>query len=151
MKSLALPARFGSSTETKKRTSRAPIAVMVLGASLMLGHGFVQDYAQALTSPDGLYIPDARHVVPSGTPPGNYSHTFRIYNARPRWISVDAHSNCACTSISWEKTIIPPFIWKNIKVEMKITPDTSSSVSTSFRFSNTSTGYLFATMQTPSS
>ncbi len=91
--------------------------VMGLGAALMLGHGFVQDYAQALASPDGLYIPDARHVVPDGTPPGNYSHTFRIYNARPHSVVVEAQADCGCTGLSWNKATISPLMWKEIKVQ----------------------------------
>lgn len=114
----------------------------------MLGHGFVQDYAQALASPDGLYIPEARHVVPDGTPPGNYSHTFRIYNARPWATSFAASADCGCTGLSWEKATIAPFGWRSISAKMSVPQERHSrSVSVSLKTEGRKTNYLFAYMR----
>lgn len=151
MKSLALPAHFGSaSREARTRLPRGPLIVMGLGAALMLGHGFVQDYAQALAAPDGLYIPNARQSLSSNMTAGTYSHTFRLYNARPHWVTVTANPDCGCTNISWKEATLPPFGWKNLTMEMPVSPSKATSVSTAFRFKDSPVSYLFATIQTSS-
>lgn len=149
MKALPFPTqRALSASQTKARLPRAPLVVMGLGATLMLGHGFVQDYAQAIASPDGLYIPDARHVVPEGTPPGKYSHTFRIYNARPWMTSFEAHADCSCTGLSWEKMTIFPFGWKDINASMSLAKKRQSkSVTVSISTKSHQKTYLFAYMR----
>lgn len=149
MKSLAFPARLASSSrEARTRLPRGPLVVMVLGASLMIGHGFVQDYAQALVSPDGLYIPDARYVIPPNTPTGNFTHTFRIYNARPWKISLEANADCGCTGLSWKDARIAPFGWKDIVVEMDILKEyPNKSISVSMKNKYREGSYLFAYMR----
>lgn len=101
----------GEKSTAKSRASRGPLLVMGVGAILVICHSFVEDYAQAIVAPDGLYIPDARHVVPPEVTTSDYAHTFRLYNARPHWVSVEAQPDCGCTSISWKKTRIAPFAW----------------------------------------
>jgi len=128
-------AKAPSVAAKSKRASRGPIVVMLLGAVLIVGHNFVQDYAQALVSPDGLYIPDARHVVPLGTPAGPYTHTFRIYNARPHSVTVEAQADCGCTGLSWTRTVLPPMGWQYLRVSFsntKLSSSFSSNIAVEF-------------------
>lgn len=136
--------------KTRKGKSRGPLVVMALGAVLVVGHNFVQDYAQALASPDGLYIPEARHVVPPGTPAGSYSHTFRIYNARPWSVAVEAEADCGCTGLSWTRTRLLPLGWADVTASMKESSAAtgSSSVSITFATSSSLRPYVFAFMNT---
>jgi len=126
----ALRRRFGDSSKSKSlngekstaksRAPRGPLLVMVVGAVLVFCHSFVEDYAQAIVAPDGLYIPDARHVVPLNSPLGNYTHTFRLYNARP-WARVaSVEADCGCTNLSWEKGRVAPLGWADFTVTVPI-------------------------------
>ncbi len=153
----ALRRRFGDSSKSKSlngekstaksRAPRGPLLVMVVGAVLVFCHSFVEDYAQAIVAPDGLYIPDSRHVVPPEVTTGDYAHTFRLYNARPYWVSVEAQPDCGCTSISWEKTRIAPFAWKDVTASLKLKKANSSSVAIAFKAQSASDDYLFAWIQ----
>ncbi len=106
-------------TTAKSRASRGPLLVIIIGGLLVFCHSFVEDYAQAIAAPDGLYIPDAQYTAPSiipSIPSRSYSHNFRIYNARPWSVQVEANANCGCTSLSWEKNTIFPLAWREIQV-----------------------------------
>lgn len=135
-----------------KRSNRGPLFIMGLGAMLVVGHNFVQDYAQALVSPDGLYIPEARFVIPSGTPAGPYTHTFHIYNVRPQSVAVEAAADCGCTGLSWTKTWLPPLGWKSLSVivrKKKLPQSLSSNIV--FQFGNDKKSTLVASISIPKS
>ncbi len=127
----------------KSRTSRGPLLVMVVGGLLVFCHSFVEDYAQAIVAPDGLYIPDSRHVVPPEVTTGDYAHTFRLYNARPQWVSVEAQPDCGCTSISWDKARVAPFGWKDVTAHMAVSKAPTGAVNIAFR-TDKQRDYLFA-------
>ena len=110
----------GDTKSAKSRASSGPWLVMGVGAALVFCHSLVEDYAQAVVAPDGLYIPDARYVVPLDTPPGNFIHTFRIYNARP-WARVASiQADCGCTDLSWSKGRIAPLGWATFTVTVPV-------------------------------
>lgn len=113
---------------------------------MLLFRGTLTDYAYATTAKDGVYIPNSSYRFSSSeTKDGMYSHTFRIYNLRPRYLGVEAQPDCGCTGVSWEKTNIIPFGWKDITAKMK--SDNSgkgNSVAIGFQANSPHQPWLFA-------
>ena len=112
----------------------------------MLFHSVVEDYAYGMTAKDGIYIPDASYDMAQnakGEGEAN-THTFRIYNLRPRWLQVQAKPDCGCTGTSWENARITPFGWKDTATTMKTRKGQKSSVSIIFETDSASQKRVFA-------
>jgi len=97
---------------------RLSIGLVVAGVLLMIFQGFVSDYTRAALAADGIYIPQPSYRFVDKKA-GEASHTFRIYNARPRRLSVEAQPDCGCTGVSWTRTTIAPFGWKDLTAKMR--------------------------------
>lgn len=125
---------------------------MGIGLLLVAGHRVLQDYVQGSTAPDGIYIPDAGYTIPNPTGGESYTHTFRIYNLRPRTLSLRAEPDCGCTGLSWQTASVAPFTWKNISATLRVKPGlqpgVSQSVSIAFNTDSKAQPYVFAFLRT---
>ena len=130
-----------------RRSRGAAIVFLLLGALLALFPGFAADYARALAAPDGIYVPNPRHefaVAQSGT----LTHTFRIYNLRPRRLTVRAEPDCGCTGTSWESATLAPFSWKEMTATLQAKPhakpaSASRAVGIALRTDSAATPFVF--------
>lgn len=105
---------------TPRRARRFALALLAIGTVLLLFGGTVTDYAHGLFAPDGIYIPNPMHrFIGEKSGGGALSHEFRIYNLRPRFLSVEVDSDCGCTGVSWRKATIAPFGWRNLTAKME--------------------------------
>jgi len=96
-------------------------------------------------TPSGLHIPNAIHVVPQDTPQGKYTHSFRIYNARPWFVSLEAKADCGCSGMSWTKNKVAPMSWRQIQVSFKNSGENSSVI----LFETSAKEVLSATVKNP--
>lgn len=132
----------------RQRPRRFAGMLFTLGAAMLLFHGVVTDYARGLSAPDGIYIPGSTHKFAKQEAKGGvFSHTFRIYNLRPRRLSVEAQPDCGCTGVSWERTTIPPFGWKELTAKMQAKKSALSerqSVSIALRTDSRDKPWVFA-------
>ena len=116
-------------SKPKKNTKVLALAFIAVGASVLLSRDTLGDYASGLSANDGIYIPDANYKLAERDAKGGiYSHTFRIYNLRPRKLNVKAEPDCGCTNVSWSNATIPPFGWKEITAQMKVGKPSSVGV-----------------------
>ncbi len=82
--------------------------------------GLITDYISGMQAPDGIYMPNSTYNFNnSPSKSGVLKHTFRIYNLRPRRLSISVETNCDCTGVSWERATIIPFGWKDISATME--------------------------------
>ena len=109
----------------RRRARGAAIAFLLVGALLALFPGFTADYAHALTAPDGIYVPNPRHEF-AAAQSGTLTHTFRIYNLRPRRLTVQAEPDCGCTGTSWESATLAPFSWKDLTATLQAKPQANA-------------------------
>ena len=95
--------------------------LIVLGAFVACTE-LITDYARGFTATDGIYIPNAyRNAASSHLPQSNeFTYVFKIYNLRPRYLSVEAEPDCGCTAVSWRKATVPPFGWKTFTAKMAV-------------------------------
>ena len=128
----------------KKRTFA--FILILMGAAVLLFKGTLAEYADGMSVKDGIYIPDSSYrFLKSEAKDGMYSHTFRIYNLRPRRLEVEAQPDCGCTGVSWEKTSILPFGWEDVTAQMKSTGnDNGNSVAIGFHSSSSHQPWTFA-------
>lgn len=99
---------------------RFSLMFLISGALIVAFSNDVISYARALRAPDGIYIPHPTHEFQRNEDKGGvYSHTFRIYNARPRRLSIQVEADCGCTSVTWKQAIIAPFGWKDLSATME--------------------------------
>lgn len=118
-----------SSSKQNSRLRKITLGMAVVGMLTVLFQNTVDDYIRGLFQPDGIYIPQptykfAQHEAKGGV----YSHTFRIYNLRPRTLLVQAQPDCGCTGVSWKTTQIAPFAWKYLTAEMQAKSTNATSV-----------------------
>ena len=135
-------------TQGNLRFSRRPhwrkvaLLLFCLGSALVIFRGTATAYAQGLLARDDVYIPESRHVF-RGQTKGALSHTFRIYNLRARYLSVQADAGCGCTEVSWEQATIAPFSWRDITATLESTPKKEVSSSVTLKTNSESNPYLF--------
>lgn len=96
------------------------VTFIMVGVVVLLFHGVIQDYAHGLFESDGIYIPNQTYKFLDQDRGHILSHTFRIYNLRPRRLAVRVEPDCGCTSLSWRNKIIAPFSWQNFTATMRM-------------------------------
>lgn len=107
-------------TKIVKRLRRLAATLFGLGVALVVFQSVMPDYMCSLFMPDGIYIPHPTQKFSKQDAKGGvFSHTFRIYNLRPRWLQVKAEPNCGCTGVSWDQTRIPPLGWIDLTASVK--------------------------------
>lgn len=121
-------------SKKNSRLRKVALGLAVAGVLMVLFHRTVDDYTRGLFQPDGIYIPQpsytfAQHEAKGGV----YSHTFRVYNLRPRTLIVEAQPDCGCTGISWKNATIMPFGWKDLTAKMQDKSTDSASVAIALR------------------
>lgn len=127
-----------------KRFRWLALPLCALGITMLLCRGVIADYAAGMSAPDGIYTPNATYTFTGHKGGELRSHTFRIYNLRPRRLSVEAQADCGCTSVSWQQTTIPPFGWRDLKAEMRTTgPKSQRSVGIALRTSSSTQKWKF--------
>lgn len=115
-----------SSSFNKRKLS---LALVLCGMALLVFGNVATDYAHAIFAPDGIYIPQSAHrFAASEAKGGMFSHTFRIYNLRPRRLSVQAEPDCGCTGVSWQSAVIPPLGWRDLTAKMEADASDASKV-----------------------
>lgn len=137
-------------TANKQRRKKMQAFLLILiGGVMVLFRGTLTDYAHGMSVQDGIYIPNSNyHLSAEDAKEGVYSHTFRIYNLRPRLLTVEAQPDCGCTSVSWEKTTLLPFTWKDVTAQMRTNKSSSgSSVAVGFHSNSVRQPWLFAFLQ----
>lgn len=104
-----------------RRSRCSAVVLLVVGTVMLLFGGTITDYARGLLAPDGIYIPNSTHRF-AGEDDKRVvlSHTFRIYNLRPRRLSVQAEPDCGCSGVSWHNAVIAPFGWKDLTAKMEV-------------------------------
>jgi hypothetical protein len=139
-----------NNTEVRPKTlrpqkfRRLSIGLVFSGFLLLAFQGLVSDYTRAAFAADGIYIPQAKHRFENNKG-GEASHTFRIYNVRPRRLAVEAQPDCGCTGISWTRATIAPFGWKELtaKIESRGVSRAKSSVSIGLHTDSVARPWLF--------
>lgn len=131
---------------SKKRTQTTAFILIAIGFVLCLFRSTLTDYTNGMAAQDGIYMPNPSYQFSKAeAKEGLYSHTFRIYNLRPRRLAVEAHPDCGCTRVSWEKATILPFGWKDLTAEMKANKsNVGSSVAVGLRLDSSHQPWLFA-------
>ncbi len=133
-----------SPRKAKGRLRALACVFFAFGAALLFS-SVARDYVIALGSPDGIYIPNARHEF-SPMRGGSLAHTFRVYNLRPRRLAVRVEPDCDCTGVSWQHATIAPFSWKDLTAKMDAQPAKSKhsrSVAIALRTDSRARPFLF--------
>ncbi len=135
-------------TREQSRQRKLGSVLLVVGVAVASLHRMIGDYAYGMTSSQAMYIPDPIYVVPDDFKGETATHTFRIYNLRPRAVSLEAEADCGCTGLSWQKASIGPFAWKDISANVAVSPDqrlgVRQTVAVTLRSDSTEKPYLFA-------
>ena len=104
---------------SRLRSRRLAIAMVALGIVLMVCQKQASDYFTGFLAPDGIYIPQpTRAFVPEDAKGDELTHTFHIYNLRPRRLQIQVEPDCGCAEVSWQSATIAPFGWKKLTAHM---------------------------------
>jgi hypothetical protein len=141
------------SAKKRKALHWLSMCFWICGVLLILSGSVIANYVRGFFAPDGIYIPKPLHQFSIQDAKGGvFTHTFRIYNLRPRRLAIKAEPDCGCTGVSWNSAVIAPFGWKDItakmqapgeKVSGKVMPSQQSSVNVTLRTNSTIKPYLF--------
>lgn len=108
----------------------------------------VHDYAYGLVFTKGVYVPNNDFLVGQPQTGQTISHTFRVFNLRPRLLVVHAEPSCGCIRVSWRDARLAPFTWKNFTMavpEKSLIPGVPKVVA--LRTNRTDAPFLFTYME----
>jgi len=125
-----------------KKSRCLSIGLVAFGVLLLIFRSLVTDYCRAAFADDGVYIPEPTYSF-VGQEAGEASHTFRIYNTRPRRLNVEAEPDCGCTGVSWTRAEIAPFGWKDLTAKMRRERAEQRSVSIELHTDSPARPWLF--------